>query len=452
MASSDNDVLIKISADLTELRKGFEDVQKMSGKTAEEVSKKFEKTKAAFAAVGGAAVKAAKLIAGMGVAFAGVTAAVTKFGSDTARELDLAADRLGITATRLRELEAAAASTGVENDRLRDSLKDLSERVADAAIIGGSYEEFLNQIGLKSKELIGIPVDQQFLRVADGLSTLNSEAQQNLVAVNLMGDAGFEMLNLMKGGAGAIEEQVEAWKSLRGEMSELDVERAAVFSKSLGELTEITKDLAMIVAAEVGPALSFVVEQFKTWIVQAGGAGEISASLGSIVEQSMKIAGDAVDAFNLVWNGLKTGIGNLSVWIWSSIRGGVKAFLFLQDKTSQLGEVLGSAFATLGPKIQLIWDGILLGFGKMSGLIAKGLVAMLDKAAIAAGVFNEELATSLINAGGKILRTSGSVHAGLQKDFLEALQKVEAMKDDGGATYGELLKKGEVEGVKLPTD
>lgn len=35
------------------------------------------------------------------------------------------------------------------------------------------------------------------------------------------------------------------------------------------------------------------------------------------------------------------------------------------------------------------------------------------------------------------------------KDFLEALATVEAMKADDGKTYGEKLKAGEVEGVKL---
>ena len=42
------------------------------------------------------------------------------------------------------------------------------------------------------------------------------------------------------------------------------------------------------------------------------------------------------------------------------------------------------------------------------------------------------------------------IEAGVAKDFHEALEKVEAMKDDAGKTYAELLKAGEVEGVRLP--
>ncbi len=46
--------------------------------------------------------------------------------------------------------------------------------------------------------------------------------------------------------------------------------------------------------------------------------------------------------------------------------------------------------------------------------------------------------------------TAEKLDAGLTADFLEALDKVEAMKNADGKTYGELLKKGEIEGVKLP--
>ena len=51
----------------------------------------------------------------------------------------------------------------------------------------------------------------------------------------------------------------------------------------------------------------------------------------------------------------------------------------------------------------------------------------------------------------KLEAKADEIEAGLSKDFLEALEKVEAMKDKAtGKTYAELLKNGEVEGVRLP--
>jgi hypothetical protein len=44
------------------------------------------------------------------------------------------------------------------------------------------------------------------------------------------------------------------------------------------------------------------------------------------------------------------------------------------------------------------------------------------------------------------------IDAGLTADFLEVLGKVEAMKNADGKTYGELLKKGEIEGTKFPDE
>ena len=38
----------------------------------------------------------------------------------------------------------------------------------------------------------------------------------------------------------------------------------------------------------------------------------------------------------------------------------------------------------------------------------------------------------------------------VKKDFLEALEKVEAMKNDAGKSYADLLKAGEVDGIRLP--
>ena len=42
------------------------------------------------------------------------------------------------------------------------------------------------------------------------------------------------------------------------------------------------------------------------------------------------------------------------------------------------------------------------------------------------------------------------LEAGVTADFLEALEKVEAMKNDAGKTYAELLKAGEIDGIRLP--
>lgn len=42
------------------------------------------------------------------------------------------------------------------------------------------------------------------------------------------------------------------------------------------------------------------------------------------------------------------------------------------------------------------------------------------------------------------------VYDEVTKEFLAALKKIEAKKIDNGKTYAELLKTGEVEGVKLP--
>ena len=51
----------------------------------------------------------------------------------------------------------------------------------------------------------------------------------------------------------------------------------------------------------------------------------------------------------------------------------------------------------------------------------------------------------------KLKAQAEEIDAAISKDFLEALEKVEAMKDkDTGKTYAELLKAGEVSGVKLP--
>ena len=51
----------------------------------------------------------------------------------------------------------------------------------------------------------------------------------------------------------------------------------------------------------------------------------------------------------------------------------------------------------------------------------------------------------------KLEAKAEELEAGLTKDFLEALEKVEAMKDKAtGKTYAELLKAGEVDGVRLP--
>lgn len=195
-----DELIVKIGADFDELRRelgkanegvdGFSDNTKKAGRV----------TKAAF----GVAKKAGEQLKGALVALSGAATFLVKKQAEAAKATIEWADRLAMSRAEFSKLAAVGARFGASVDDIGDSIKDLNERIADAAAGNKTYEEALNRAGLASRDLINLPLEEQFIKVAAAIGRMNNAGDQNFVTAELMADAGFRLLPVMRQGEQAI--------------------------------------------------------------------------------------------------------------------------------------------------------------------------------------------------------------------------------------------------------
>ena len=78
---------------------------------------------------------------------------------DSSRETALWATRLDVAVDTFSQLVVVGRKFGATADDVGDSIKDLNERIADAARGNQTYESALKLVGLTSQTLINMPVE-----------------------------------------------------------------------------------------------------------------------------------------------------------------------------------------------------------------------------------------------------------------------------------------------------
>lgn len=148
---------------------------------------------------------------GVGALTIGLAAAITR-GREASRdfaEIGQQADRLGLTAERLQELQAAAASVGVsDRETMADLLGEIADRAAQAAQGSGEAEGAFKALGVAVLDAQGRlkPVDQLLYEVADGFAGLESGVEKVSLASSLFGDEGRKLIPLFEQGGAAVRE------------------------------------------------------------------------------------------------------------------------------------------------------------------------------------------------------------------------------------------------------
>ncbi len=82
----------------------------------------------------------------------------------------------------------------------------LTRRVGEAAIGTGEAKAAIAQLGINAKEFTQLGVDEQLGVLADKLGEAGSEAEQLRLAFKLFDSEGTAVLQMLKGGSGALSD------------------------------------------------------------------------------------------------------------------------------------------------------------------------------------------------------------------------------------------------------
>ncbi|WP_252109044.1 MULTISPECIES: EF-hand domain-containing protein [unclassified Halomonas] len=213
----------------------------------------------------------------------GVAAAIaTAFGAGSVvsqarliADTDSLARSIGIATGELQAWDYAAQQAGLAGGKMGDILKDITERIGEFTAEGtGEAAALFENLNLNIDEMKRLAPDQQLLKIAEAISTLETRGEQISYLERLGSDATL-LLPLLDNNAAKLRELTSEAKAMGVSMSQIDINNALEANRAISELSGTVEGLKNQVVADLGPGLATTVDHLSSFIQEAGGASRI---------------------------------------------------------------------------------------------------------------------------------------------------------------------------------
>ena len=297
-----------------------------------------DKTAAAFQSVdrnlkamGGQIGKAAGLMAGL----AGATGfgMLVKNSMASADAMAKTSDALGIATGKLATLRYMGDLAGVSAEQMDINLKKMSDSLGAAANGGGAAAKTLENLHLNARELIQLAPDQQYLKIADAINGLGTQAEKAAAANDVFGRSGVNMLNVMAdGAAGFSAAEAEATK-FGIAISRVDAAKIEAANDAFTKVGYVAKGMSDAMAVTVSPMLEDIAKRF---VDMMGGADGFRLKAQFMVDVVINGVGLLADGFH----GLQIVFEGIGAAFWTVIEGFLKGLDWMQHGIVDLINVI----------------------------------------------------------------------------------------------------------------
>jgi len=134
-------------------------------------------------------------------------AGVAAFGASAysavkyANDIGLIAERTDSSTEAVSRIAHAARSTGIDIEKLEDSFRNLSDQTKSAANGSADQEAAFRKLNISAREFQHLPIDEKFVKLAEGIEGLKDPLDRNRVILALFGEEGLRLLPLLNKGA-----------------------------------------------------------------------------------------------------------------------------------------------------------------------------------------------------------------------------------------------------------
>jgi hypothetical protein len=401
------------------------------------VQKRMKKTGRSGRSMGKTLRKGAKLgataIAGIATAAAGAVAGLGKLVSataDYAREVDNASEQSGVSAERIQEIAYAAKQTsGASFDNVRDGLKELALRSAEAAEGTGEAQEAFQRLGISQEQLASMSTAETFSLVQERMKGLTKQ-QRILTAEQVFGgEAGEKFAETM--GLSA-EEMQKLSKEARATGSVLSGQQVKALEKTRAAWSNVKTSIVGL-GRQIAVALLPLIERLTPLFQSA--VKQIQGFLQSLDGERMKgFVSAVVDGAKRFYDEFR-GYIDLAVDAWEELTEDLAALwdtygdeIIRQSKRlfSRLQTLFDSALRIIAG----LWDAVI---GTLTGDWDRAWGGIKDVLLSAVATINalfysliEQILTAFQALASKIPGIGDTMAAGLEP----VRAKVQAMKEE----------------------
>lgn len=220
-----------------------------------------------FAALAAGVVKVEKALANM-----------TKEAAEDAKEIQTFASITGQSAKDVQKMEYAAGKLGVSYDRIRDSLKEVTNKMQEAQNGSEDTAKAFDTLDVKIEDGSGHlrNANDVFLDIIDSLGNIENQSERDALAMDLMSESAQELNPIIDAGS----------ETLRGYMQAAEDMGVALEDDELGALVKV-KDAFYDLEAQQKATKNQIAVEFAPYLASfyedvTGGIGE----LGDMMEES----------------------------------------------------------------------------------------------------------------------------------------------------------------------
>lgn len=222
----------------------------------------------ATAAVGGleaAAVKTAQAVF-----------TLTSGTAEAGKEILVMSERTGLSTKAYQEWDYIAKQAGTTMDTLQGGITDLAEKMDDAAKGEGEAAEIFKKLGVNVTDSTGKLKSQEkvFEETIKALQGVTNETERQALATKLMSTTGEELLPLLNGEIGSLEELKQAANDYGLVMSDSAIDASVKFNNSLTLLKGSVSALKNDLAADFLPGITEIMDGFTALLSGEEGAPE----------------------------------------------------------------------------------------------------------------------------------------------------------------------------------
>lgn len=272
---------------------------------------------------------AERLGAAVGASFAAIPAVVAGLVTSSAaaaKEISNLSALAGLSTTEFQRYAAAAASVGIQQDKLSDIFKDTNDKVGDfLATGGGELKNFFETVAPK----VGVTAEQfRKLNSADALQLYVSSLQKANVSqaqmtffMEAIADEATALVPLLVDGGKKFKELGDAAQSAGMVMDEQTIGAAQQFSTELTVISQYASSAKTALAAEFMPVLARLAKDLADTSREAGGlrnvVHEFAEDLIEVTAITASVADGTSRAFTIVAGTIASGFATTMAYLQS---------------------------------------------------------------------------------------------------------------------------------------
>lgn len=255
-------LLIRIGADISGAEKGMSEVQQGMDETAKKSASLGTKLKKGFAT-------ATKAAAGLAAGATAVGAAVVKLATNaaaTADHIDKMSQKIGISREAYQELDFVMSQSGTSVDNLQAGIKTLTANMDQVASGNKNTIETFKKLGVEVKNADGTFRSQEdvFFDTVSALQNVTDQTEKSRLATELFGRSGLELMPLLNGAAGSMDEMRKQAHELGLVMSDESIDAGVKLTDTIDQVKRAFSAVVTQLGVDVMPLMQTALE----WVLQ----------------------------------------------------------------------------------------------------------------------------------------------------------------------------------------